>query len=65
MTNKERAKTIVALMTEKDMTKAELQRESGLHINTVRNLLDGLHSPNASTLEAMAIGLGVKPAELI
>jgi len=65
MDNQERAQKIRDIMQEQDMTMARLSRKITLHVNTVRNVLDGEHDITVLTLKKIAAGLEVKAAELL
>lgn len=65
MTNEERADKIKELMVIQGIGKSELHRRSGLHLNTVRKIIDGKSGSNARTINAIAHGLGVSPTMFI
>jgi hypothetical protein len=65
MTNEERAYKIKELMVIQGIGKSELHRRSGLHLNTVRKIIDGKSGSNARTINAIAHGLGVNASILI
>ncbi len=66
MTNQQRAIKILGIMARKKVTKAELARRTGLHENTIRNLVDGKHTVKYEpTLQVVETVLGVKAKSLL
>lgn len=64
MTGTERGQKVKLLMEAQDMTMARLSRKTGLHINTIRNVVTG-NDISVKTLQTVANGLSVSPAILI
>lgn len=64
MTNEERAAKIKEIMKDQDMTKARLSRRTTVHLNTIRNILDG-KDVKISTLHVVAEALNIDPSILI
>lgn len=60
-----RSAKIEELMKQHDMTMARLQRKTGLHINTIRNVVKEQKDVKTLTLIAIAEGFGVLPSMLI
>lgn len=65
MTRQQRAIKILGIMARQKCTKAELGRRTGLHKNTIRNLLDGKHTVAIPTLQKVAAALGISEKSLL
>lgn len=64
-TNEERAKLIKAWMDANDLNIARMARKSGLHRNTIANLIYARHKPDLKTVIQLVDCMDIKASQLI
>jgi transcriptional regulator with XRE-family HTH domain len=59
------AQTVMHYRTLANLSRAQLARNAGLSVHTVRTVERGKHQPRLTTIQALARALGVRDNELL